>query len=76
MIVNLIDGRSGNSSLRAARTSSPNTRVAVIDVYNSESLSTIVQHVTRACTHPRSIWLMRILAHGNSGYGATRCAAF
>ena len=68
MIVNLIDGRSGNSSLRAARTSTPNTRVAVIDVYNRDSLSTIVQKVIESCTHPRSIWLLRILAHGNSGY--------
>ena len=68
MIVNLIDGRSGNTRLRAARRSGPNTRTATIDVYSSESLSAIVERVVGACTHPRSIWLLRIMAHGNSGY--------
>ncbi|REJ78726.1 MAG: hypothetical protein DWQ47_04575 [Acidobacteria bacterium] len=68
MIVNLIDSESGNSTLPAARRSTAGTRVAVIDVYSTMSLESILDRVISACTHPRSIWLLRIMSHGTSGH--------
>lgn len=66
MIVHVIDGRSGNTRLHAARSSGPNTRLAVIDVYAHTSLSNVVQQII-SCAQRRSIWLLRIFAHGNAG---------
>jgi hypothetical protein len=68
MIINLIDSRSGTLRSEAWGASAPRRHVARIVAGALESLDNILRRVIQESEGPRSIWLLRIMAHGDHGY--------
>jgi len=68
MIINLIDSRSGTLRSDAWEASAPVQHVARIVAGKEEPLNNVVRRVIQQSEGNRSIWLLRIMAHGNSGF--------
>jgi len=68
MIVNLIDSRSGTLRNEAWSAAAPRQHVARLVAGTHETLANVVRRVIQQSEGRHSIWLLRIMAHGNSGF--------
>lgn len=65
MIVNLYDSRGLAGDWQYT---TPRNNIIRLVAGRQESLNNILRRVIEACQGPGSIWLLRIIAHGNSGF--------
>lgn len=65
MIINLFDGRALHNPYWGA--AAPRDHVVRMVASPRETLANIVRRVKESSEGPRSIWLLRIISHGNSG---------
>lgn len=68
MIVNLMDSRSNALRNNTWSASAPRRHVARLVAGTNESIANIVRRVIEQSEGRRSIWLLRIMAHGSSGF--------
>lgn len=73
MIINLVDSRSGNFNIVTAPDYRSRTQSTNVFVCPSETLDRIVGRVAEASRNLRNIWLLRIMAHGNTGWVQLGC---
>lgn len=66
MIVNLVDRRAGGTGSNG-QDHRPQSQTTDIVVQMADNLEKVVGRVVRTVRNRRSIWLLRIVAHGNTG---------